>query len=115
MKALPLLLLLVAAKDDPLAGRTAGVPVACIDGDFVQGPEIVDKRTILYRQNGRRVWRTGPIGACPGLDRFAILVVERYGRKLCRDDRFSPVPQGSRIPFGRCRFAAFTPYDKPSR
>ncbi len=114
-RALPLLLLLGAAADEPLAGRAAGAPVNCIDLDVVQGPEIVDRSTILYRQNARRVWRTGPVGACPGLDRFATLIVEVYGKRLCRNDRFQPRPQGSRIPFGQCRFAPFTPYDRPAR
>ena len=35
-----------------LAGRTAGAAVDCIDLARVEGPMIVDRHTILYRQSG---------------------------------------------------------------
>ena len=91
-RAALLLLALAAARDDPLAGRVAGPAVNCIDLDRVQGPEIVEDRTILYRQNGLRVWRTGPLDSCGSMRSGDGLIVETYGRRLCRGDRFRVRP-----------------------
>ena len=110
-RAALVLLALAAARDDPLAGRVAGTPVECIDLDRVQGPEIVDARTILYRQNSRRVWRTGPVGACAGMRPGDGLIVSTYGRKVCRNDRFRIRTTGT-VLGGECRFGPFVPYDK---
>ncbi len=104
---------LTAGKSDPLAGRVAGAPVQCIDIARSSGPEIVDAQTILYRQSGKRVWKTGPVGACPSLRPFDTLIVDVYGGQLCRNDRFRTVSVGMSIPSPTCRFRDFTPYDKP--
>jgi hypothetical protein len=103
--ALPLL----GAKSDPLAGRVAETPANCISLSSMQGPSIVDSHTILYRQ-GARVWKTGPVGACPSLAPFTTLVVDVYGGQLCRNDRFRVITPGMSIPSGYCRFTEFTPY-----
>ena len=108
-----LALALGASRDDPLAGRVAGAPVGCIDIARVQGPTIIDATTILYRQSGKRTWRTGPVGSCPQLRPFATMIVDVYGGQLCRNDRFRLVEPGLSIPSAYCRFSDFTPYDKP--
>lgn len=120
--AAPLLLATLAAApaDTPdvakaLAGRTAGAAVNCVDLSQIQGPQIVDATTILYRQSGRRVWRTGPVGACPALRPIATLIVQVYGGQLCRNNRFQVLDANSTIPSGYCRFTRFTPYDKPPK
>jgi hypothetical protein len=96
-----------------LAGRVPGQAEDCITLSSNQGPQIVDAQTILYRQSGKRVWRTGPIGACPSLRPLETLVVEVWGGQLCRNDRFRVITPGLSIPSGYCRFDRFTPYDKP--
>jgi hypothetical protein len=101
-----------AGKSDPLAGRVAGTPVRCIDLQQLNGPEIVDSQTILYRQSGKRIWKTGPVGECASLRPFDTLIVDVYGGQLCRNDRFRTVSVGMSIPSGYCRFRDFTPYDK---
>ena len=103
---------LVAGKSDPLAGRVAGKPVRCIDIQRNGGPEIVDSQTILYRQSGKRIWKTGPVGECPSLRPLDTVIVEVYGGQLCRNDRFRTVSVGMSIPSGYCRFRDFTPFDK---
>lgn len=109
-------LTLLAARSDPLVGRVAGPPVDCIDSERVQGPDIVDNHTILYRQSGRRIWVTHPADSCPALRPVnEKLVVERSGLTLCRNDRFQVLEAGSTIPSSYCRFGAFTPYDKAAR
>lgn len=111
---LPLLAVaLLAAKDDPLAGRIAGAPVDCIDLSFVQGPQIVDRQYILYRETGRRIWRTEPVGGCSRLEPISTLVVEVFGNRLCRNDRFRVLRPGELIAGPVCRFGPFVPYTKP--
>lgn len=105
----------VGAARDPLAGRVAGKPVDCISLSLNATPEIVDERTILYRQGGRRMWRTGPVGACPSLRPLNTLIVENYGGRICRNDRFRVLIPSTTIPSGYCRFAAFTPYERVGR
>ena len=105
---------LVAADRDPLAGRVAGAPRNCIPlGSQIDGPTIVDARTILYRV-GTRIYRTGPNAACPSLRPFTTLIVEVNGGQLCRNDRFRTIDPGSAIPSGVCLFTDFTPYEKPA-
>lgn len=111
-RALPLLALaLVAAKDDPLAGRVAGTPVTCIDPSLSDGPQITDAGTIVYRRGGKRLWVSTPIGRCT-LRPLSTLIVERYGSQLCRNDRFRVIDPPQSIPSAYCRFGAFVPWDK---
>lgn len=109
-RAALLLLLLAAARDDPLAGRVAGPPAECIDLDRVQGPDIVDARTILYRQNARRIWRTGPVGGCSMMRTGDGLIVAVDGNRICRSDRFRIRSNGA-VLGAVCRFDRFVPYD----
>lgn len=104
---------LAAAKSDPLAGRVAGAPVDCVDLSRLNGPDIVDSHTILYRQSGKRIWVTGPVGECPSLRPYDTLIVEVRGSRLCRNDLFRTVTPGLSIPSGICRLRSFVPYDRP--
>jgi hypothetical protein len=105
---------LAAARSDPLVGYTAGKPEQCVSLSRLQGPEIVDDHTILYRQNGRRIWRTGPVGNCGYMRPFDTLIVDVYGGQLCANDRFRVLSQSTIIPGPYCRFRPFVPYDKPT-
>lgn len=101
-----------AALNKALAGRVAGEPKNCISVTSNDGPMIIGN-TLLYR-DGRRLWRTEPVGRCPGLDDDPILVVELHGSQLCRNDRFRTLDRTSTlIPGPYCRFGEFTPYEKP--
>lgn len=105
------LLALLAARDDPLAGRTAGAPVDCMDLRSGVGPDVVDPRTILYRESSRRVWRAEIAeGSCPSLRPLTTLIVEVHGTQLCRGDRFRTIDGGDVVPGPYCRFGRFTPY-----
>lgn len=103
---------LMAARDDPLAGRVAGKPQACLPSINQITPEVIDERTILYRFTGKRVWRTGPVGPCRSLRPLTTLIVEVNGGQLCRNDRFRVLTPGTTIPSAWCRFDSFTPYDR---
>ena len=105
-------LALLAAADDPFAGRIAGPVASCIDARLTPEVQVVDAHTILYRETARRLWRTGPDGPCPDLEPQATLLVEQRGAELCRGDRFRVRREGVALPGGVCRFTGFTPYDK---
>jgi len=116
--ALPLLAApAMAQREDPLAGRVAGAAQQCLSLGRVRGPDIVDARTIVYRQNGRRLWVTHPVDDCPSLrPGFSTLIVDvASGDQLCRNDRFRVLSPNSIIPGPFCRFGVFTPYDRPAR
>ena len=100
---------------DPLAGRVAGKAMDCVDQSQLGGPDVIDDRTILYRQSLRRIWRNDLSEACPGLRPNTTLIVEIYGSQLCRSDHFRTRDAGSIIPGPLCRLGKFTPYDLPKR
>jgi hypothetical protein len=103
----------LAADRDVFAGRVAGNPRDCIPLADTLNPMIVDAQTIVYRQSGRRLWRTGAVGRCVTLRTGDTLIVEVANSQICRNDRFRVVSVGQSIPSGTCRFSAFVPYDKP--
>lgn len=94
-----------------LDGRVAGTPQDCISAMGADGPQIIDRRTMLYRQ-GRKVWRNDLPESCPGLDEDDLLIVEIWGSQLCRNDRFHAQERTSIIPGPSCRLGKFTPYVK---
>jgi len=96
---------------DALKDRVAGEPQDCISNNALQGPQVIDSRTILYTQ-GRRVWRNDLLAECPGLRPFNTLIVEVHGSQICRHDRFRAVEPGARIPGPYCSFGRFTPYER---
>ncbi len=110
-----LALALTTSRSDPLAGRIAGKPVQCINLQQIQGPSVVDRHTIIYRQSGRRIWVTHPVGNCPALRPIVTLITQVYGGQLCRNDRFQVLEANAIIPSAYCRFDYFTPYDKPAK
>ena len=99
---------------DPFAGRVPGPARDCVELDGQEGLVIADEHTITYR-DGRRLWRTGPMGNCPALRPFATLVVEVQGGQVCRGDRFRVLEPGLSVPSGICLFGAFTPYTPAPR
>lgn len=98
-----------------LAGRMPGKPVNCIDTQGMSGPQVIDDRTILYRESGRRVWRNDLPDACPSLRPMTTIILRVYGGQTCRNDTFRTIDSGSSIPSALCRLGSFTPYDKPAR
>lgn len=101
-----------ARGEDPLAGRIAGKPERCLPGGTDARLTILDARTIVSRQSGRRIWVTHPVGACPSLRTGDTLVIEPRAGAYCRNDRFRTVTPGLSIPSAPCRFDVFVPYDR---
>lgn len=96
---------------DALKDRVAGEPTDCVSTSGLDGPQIIDRKTILYRSGGR-VWRNELAAECPGLSPFDTIIVELHGSQVCRNDRFRTVDPGSQIPGPTCLFGKFTPYTR---
>ncbi len=94
-----------------LEGRVAGPPQDCIPTGFIDGPQVVGD-SLIYRQSGKRLWRSQVGDRCPFLRDDQIVVSILYGTQVCRNDRFRLIDRGSRIPSGDCTFGQFVPYDK---
>jgi hypothetical protein len=97
-----------------IGDRVPGAPRDCISASSSDGPQIIDNKTVLYRQAGR-VWRNDLVYECPGLEPLKTMIVELHGSQVCRNDQFRTIDPGSHIPGAFCRFGKFTPYDKPKR
>jgi hypothetical protein len=100
---------------DPLAefaGRVAGAPVQCLNADRAGSLQVLDERTLVYRESARRIWRNDLPDVCPGLDDDAILVIELFGGRPCKGDLFYAVERGSSIRGPSCRLGSFVPYVK---
>ncbi len=94
-----------------LEGRVAGPAQNCIPTGFTNGPQVVGD-SLIYRQSGKRVWRSQVGDRCPFLRDDQIVVSILYGTQVCRNDRFRLIDRGSRIPSADCTFGEFVPYDK---
>jgi len=101
--------------ESALAGRVAGKPADCVDHSRLDGPQVIDDKTLIYRESGSRIWRNDLIGVCPGLKPMDTLIVDIFGTQLCRNDRFRALTPGLSIPGPYCRLGKFTPYDKPAK
>ena len=96
---------------DALKDRVAGEPVDCVSTPGLDGPQIIDRKTILYRSGGR-LWRNELAAECPGLSPYDTIIVELHGSQICRNDHFRTIDPGSRIPGATCLFGKFTPYSR---
>ena len=101
------------SKADPFAGRVATITRDCVRLFGDTHVTILDENTLLYRENGKRLWRNDLIGGCPGLDRDDILVLEPFGSQLCRSDRVRGIDRTVGFETSFCRLGSFTAYEKP--
>jgi len=123
MRVLPLLILVAgcataAADGDTreqreltaeLAGRTAGKAQACVPIRQGRSLQIVDRRTLAYRDfDTVYVNRLG--ADCPGLRPLNTLVIEAHGSEYCRGDRVRGLEPGSTIAGPLCVLRDFVPY-----
>jgi hypothetical protein len=96
-----------------LAGRTAGVPVSCIGNRRNTDMQVIDDRTILFRESGT-VYLQKPRSACYGLGTGSITMVTRINAssRLCSGQIAELVDRVSGFPYGSCVFSEFIPYKK---
>lgn len=96
-----------------LGGRTAGQPVGCISNSRGSDMQIVDDRTILFRQ-GATVYVQKPSGGCHGLGsgNYTLLTRLQGTSRLCSGQIGEVVDRTSGFTYGSCVFSEFVPYRK---
>ncbi|WP_206364488.1 hypothetical protein [Sphingomonas pokkalii] len=94
-----------------LGDRVAGKPQDCISPGMTDGPQIIDTRTLVYRQGGR-LYRNDLVAECPSLAPLTTVIVEMRGNQLCRNDQFRVLTPGNSIPSQFCRLGKFIPYTR---
>lgn len=109
-----------AAGQDRLAAaigdRVPGEPQNCVFERNLQGPDVVNNRTLIYRQGAGRLYVNHLPDECVNVDRDTILVFRNLtSSQLCRNDPFTLVDRTSRFPTGGlCTLGQFVPYERPS-
>lgn len=96
-----------------LAGLTPGDKVSCINRSASSSLTVISGNVLLYRQNGRLIYRNDLIGSCPGLSRGDTLITQSFGSQLCRGDIARSADLTVGISTGACALGDFTPYRKP--
>ncbi|MBW6533117.1 hypothetical protein KZ820_20425 [Sphingomonas sp. RRHST34] len=96
-----------------LKGRTAEPAVRCITPTTNDSQRIISGKGIVYG-NGRRIWVNVPIGRLDTMRWDDVLVTERFGGQLCRNDQIRVVDRFSRVPRPILRLGEFVPYVKGS-
>ncbi len=95
-----------------LAGRTAGKPVSCVptqlDGSHMR---IISGTAIVY-DAGSTLYVARPDDP-KSLDSDNILVINRFGSQICKQDVIKTVDRYSGFMTGVVFLGDFTPYKKP--
>lgn len=99
-----------AKLDKRLAGYVPGKPLDCIR-PYNADMDIYGD-TLLYRDSGRRIYKTTTSGGCFGLRRDDIVITKSFNGQLCRGDLVRTVDRTSKFPSGACSFGEFIPYTK---
>lgn len=102
-----------ARLDKRLAGYEPGKPMDCIR-PYNANIDIYGD-TIVYRDSGRRLYKTVTSGGCFGLKRDDIVVTKSWNGQLCRGDLVRTVDRTNGFPSGACSFGEFVPYTKAPR
>ncbi len=101
--------------DKQLAGKVPGEPIRCLPNYQSNQTIRISDDILLYRANGKLVYRNNLRGACPGLARDSdIMVVRQFGSSTCSGDFFHLVDRTSGIRGPTCVFGEFVPYRKPA-
>jgi hypothetical protein len=123
MRLLPLLLLAAGcaatgtdatgrdqqALTEELEGRSAGAPQSCVPTRQAQSLQIVDRRTLVYRDFDT-IYVNRLDADCPGMRPLTTLIVEAHGSQYCRGDRVRAVETQGGIPGPYCLLRDFVPY-----
>jgi hypothetical protein len=97
-----------------LAGKVAGAPQTCLRSHHSSDMIVIDDNTVLFRQGGRRVWRTEMGGHCArlGSGHYALRTRSFGGQGPCRGDIADLVDPATGITVGSCVWGDFVPYTR---
>ncbi|MBO9579460.1 MAG: hypothetical protein J7498_01035 [Sphingobium sp.] len=94
-----------------IAGRTAGTPVSCIPAVFNgQNMQVIDSTAIVY-DAGSTIYVARPDDP-KSLDSDNILIIDRFGSQICKQDVIRTVDRYSGFMTGAVFLGDFTPYKK---
>lgn len=91
-----------------IAGRTAGKPVSCIPAQISNRLQIIDRTAVVY-DGGRTIYVARPRDPRT-LDSDDILVINRFGSQLCKQDVIRTVDRNSGFMTGVVFLGDFVPY-----
>ena len=100
-----------------LAGKTPGAARTCMPYRSSSDMVIIDNDTVLFRDGGRRVWRSEMRGPCTLLGSGAYTLVTRnFGATgPCRGDIAHLVDLSSGMNVGSCVWGDFVSYEAVRR
>jgi hypothetical protein len=95
-----------------LAGKTAGAPTSCLPNYRSSDMVVIDNNTVVFRDGGRRVWRSEMRGGCNQLGSSFYTIVTRSfgGRGPCGGDIAEIADLTSGVTVGSCVWGDFVPY-----
>ena len=94
-----------------LEGREAGQPVSCITPFRSDAVRIIDHVGIVF-DDGKTIYVARPVNNPETLDSDDILVIERYGSQICRQDMMKTVDRYVGNLTGVVFLDNFVPYTK---
>ena len=94
-----------------LEGRVAGDPVSCITPFRNDSLRIIDHVGIVY-DAGKTIWVARPVNDPSTLDSDDILVIERFGTQICRQDVLKTVDRYVGNLTGLVFLGDFVPYTR---
>lgn len=98
-----------------LAGKSPGAPRTCLPAHRSSANMvIIDDDTVLFRDGGRRIWRTEMRGPCGLLGSGHYTLVSRSfgGQGPCGGDIVQLVDLTSGMTVGSCVWGDFVPYTR---
>jgi hypothetical protein len=94
-----------------LEGRTAGEPRSCISASVDSRLTIIDRTAVVY-DAGRTIYVARPENP-RSLDRHDVLVINRFGSQLCKQDVIRTVDRTLGFTTGAVFLGDFVPYTRP--
>jgi hypothetical protein len=92
-------------------GRIAGKPVSCIPAQISDRLQVIDKTAVVY-DGGRTVYVARPRDP-RSLSSDDILIINRFGSQLCKQDVIRTVDRSSGFMTGVVFLGDFVPYTRP--
>ncbi len=104
-----------AELEKALAGKVAGEKTSCIDMRPQSSFRAISGNVVLYRVNGKLIYRNDLLGSCPGLTRGDAMIIRPFGSQYCRGDIATSADLVAGMVTGSCALGDFTPYRTPGK